>query len=88
MHWELDAVMKEDECAFTNRTAALNWSILSKVCLSVLRRYQQLLGKKAPSKKGIRKKIGWSFAAMLSDILLRMDADELEEALILTSKES
>lgn len=88
MHWELDTVMKEDECAFTNRTAALNWSILSKVCLSFLRRYQQLLGKKAPSKKGIRKKIGWSFGAMLSDILLMMDADELEEALILTSKES
>lgn len=32
LHWELDTVMREDECAFTNRTAALNWSILSKVC--------------------------------------------------------
>lgn len=88
LHWELDTVMKEDECAFTNRAAALNWSILSKVCLSFLRRYQQLLGKKAPSKKGLRKKIGWSFGAMLSDILLMMDPDELKDALTLTPKES
>lgn len=80
--------MKEDECAFTNRTAALNWSILSKVCLSFLRRYQQLLGKRAPSKKGLRKKIGWSFGSMLSDILLMMDPDELKDALTLTPKEN
>ncbi len=88
LHWELDTVMKEDECAFTNRTAALNWSILSKVCLSFLRRYQQLLGKKSPSKKGIRKRIGWSFETMLSDILLMMDAEELKDALTLTPKEN
>ncbi len=88
LHWELDTVMKKDECAFTNRTAALNWSILSKVCLSFLRRYQQLLGKRAPSKKGLRKKIGWSFGSMLSDILLMMDPDELKDALTLTPKEN
>lgn len=87
LHWELDTVMREDECAFTNRTAALNWSILSKVCLSFLRRYQQLLGKKAPSKKGLRKRIGWSFDSMLSEIFLLMDPDELEEALTLIPKE-
>lgn len=87
LHWELDTVMREDECAFTNRTAALNWSILSKVCLSFLRRYQQLLGKKAPSKKGLRKRIGWSFDSMLSEIFLLMDPDELKEALTLIPKE-
>jgi predicted transposase YbfD/YdcC len=88
MHWELDTVMKEDECAFTNKTAALNWSILSKVSLSFLRRYQQLLGNTAPSKKGLRKQMGWSFESMLSTVLLMMDADELSSALTLVPKES
>lgn len=86
MHWELDTVMKEDECAFTNKTAALNWSILNKVSLSFLRRYQQLLGKNAPSKKGIRKQIGWSFESMLSTVLLMMDAEELSSSLTLVPK--
>ena len=88
MHWELDTVMKEDECAFTNKTAALNWSILNKVSLSFLRRYQQLLGKNAPSKKGLRKQMGWSFESMLSTILLMMDGDELSDALTLVPKKS
>lgn len=67
--------MKEDKCVFTNRTATLNWSILNKVSLSFLRRYQQLLGKNAPSKKGLRKQMVWGFESMLGNVLLMMDAD-------------
>ena len=88
LHWELDTVMKEDDCTFTNKTAALNWSIFNKVSLSFLRRYQQLLGKNAPSKKGIRKQIGWSFESMLSNVLVMMDGDALSSALTLVPKKS
>ena len=86
LHWELDTVMKEDDCTFTNRTAALNWSIFNKVSLSFLRRYQQLLGNTAPSKKGLRKQIGWSFESMLSNVLVMMDGDALSSALTLVPK--
>ena len=78
--------MKEDECVFTNRTAALNWSIFNKVSLSFLRRYQQLLGNNAPSKKGLRKQIGWSFESMLSNVLVMMDGDALSSRLTLVPK--
>jgi len=87
LHWELDTVMNEDQCSLTNRAAATNWSIINKICLSFLKRYQELLGKKAPSKKGLRKMLGWNFREILGRILLLMDAEELSSSLILSQKE-
>ncbi|MPM44940.1 hypothetical protein SDC9_91622 [bioreactor metagenome] len=74
LHWNLDTVFREDYLALSDRTAALNQSILNKACLSLYKKMSDLIGgKQRISKKRLRKIFGWNFNDAMSQALTLMD---------------
>jgi predicted transposase YbfD/YdcC len=74
LHWNLDTVFREDYLALSDRTAALNQSILNKACLSLYKKMSDLIGgTQKISKKRLRKIFGWNFNDAMSQALTLMD---------------
>jgi predicted transposase YbfD/YdcC len=74
LHWNLDTVFREDYLALSDRTAALNQSILNKACLSLYKKMSDLIGgTQKISKKRLRKIFGWNFNDAMSQTLTLMD---------------
>ena len=74
LHWNLDTVFREDYLALSDRTAALNQSILNKACLSLYKKMSDLIGgTQKISKRRLRKIFGWNFNDAMSQALTLMD---------------
>jgi len=89
LHWSLDTVMYEDFLSITDRTAALNRSIINKICVSLYTRLQELKSegkKEKPSKKVLRKMFGWNFSDMVREMLLLLDPEALQECLTIVPR--
>lgn len=75
LHWCLDTVFHEDYLALSDRTAALNQSILNKVCLSLYNKLSDLIGgTQKISKRRMRSIFGWHFTETMSQALTLMDS--------------
>lgn len=57
LHWQLDVSFDEDDSRKI-RNAALNFSLINKIVLSVIKRYKDVSESKS-SMKGLRKQAGW-----------------------------
>lgn len=91
LHWSLDTVFYEDMLGVTDRTAALNKSIMNKMCLALYARIQPLKAhgkdnKEKPSKRILRKCFGWNFTDMMKETLAMFDIETLESILTITPK--
>ena len=87
LHNGLDTVMMEDQMRIANKNAALNRSIINKICLALYRKLQEvqnLKGKK--SKRSIRKCIGWAYEDEMKRTLTLLDPIALRRCLIIESK--
>jgi len=74
LHWNLDTVFREDYLALSDRTAALNQSILNKACLSLYKKMSDLIGgTQKISRKRLRRIFGWNFNDAMSQALTLMD---------------
>jgi len=74
LHWQLDTVFREDDMALSDRSAALNQDLLNKACLSLYKRLSDLIGgKERISKRRLRKRFGWNYHGMMSQLLTLMD---------------
>lgn len=74
LHWNLDTTFREDDMALSDRTAALNQSILNKACLSLYKKMSDLIGgTQKISKRRLRKIFGWNFNDAMSQALTLMD---------------
>ncbi len=74
LHWQLDTVFREDDMALSDRSAALNQDLLNKACLSLYKRLGDLIGgKERISKRRLRKRFGWNYHGMMSQLLTLMD---------------
>lgn len=74
LHWHLDTLFHEDYMALSDRNAALNQDLLNKACLSLYKRLSDLIGgKEKISKRRLRKKFGWNYHGMMSQLLTLMD---------------
>lgn len=87
LHWLLDTVMMEDDLMLSDRNAALNQSLMNKACLSLYKKLSMLIGgKERISKKRLRKKFGWNFKGMCSQMLTLMDPLTLSRAIEIRDK--
>lgn len=87
LHNGLDMVMMEDQMRIANKNAALNRSIINKMCLALYRKLQEvqnLKGKK--SKRRIRKCIGWAYEEEMKQIFTFLDPIALRRCLIIEPK--
>ena len=57
LHWQLDVSFDEDDSRKI-KNAALNFSLINKIALSVIKRYKDV-SKSKSSVKGLRKQAGW-----------------------------
>ena len=57
LHWQLDVSFDEDDSRKI-RNAALNFSLINKIVLSIIKRYKDISNSKS-SMNGLRKHAGW-----------------------------
>lgn len=87
LHNGLDTVMMEDQMRMANKNAALNRSIIKKMCLALYRKVQEvqnLKGKK--SKRRIRKCMGWAYEEEMKQALILLDPIALRRCLTIEPK--
>ena len=79
--------MMEDQMRMANKNAALNRSIIKKMCLALYRKVQEvqnLKGKK--SKRRIRKCMGWAYEEEMKQALILLDPIALRRCLTIEPK--
>lgn len=79
LHWHLDANFNEDDNTTTDKNAFNNFSMLTKLSLTLLKLAQPLMGRKNISIRTMRKVFGWETESCISMILNTFD----DEALLL-----
>ena len=78
-HWMLDVYFADDDNTTIDKNAANNFSLLSKMVLSLYKLVQPFT--KKVSIRGIRQTFGWDFETQFAHLLLLFDEDFLENAL-------
>lgn len=79
LHWHLDYSFSEDDNTTMDKKAFTNLSLINKMCLSLCRLAQPLMGK--GSLRVIRKRFSWNLERNLSLLLNSFDEAVLREAL-------
>ena len=79
LHWHLDYSFSEDDNTTMDKKAFTNLSLVNKMCLSLCKLAQPLMGKS--SLRVIRKRFSWNLEGNLSLLLNSFDGAVLREAL-------
>ena len=76
LHWQLDVSFDEDDSRKI-KNAALNFSLVNKIVLSIIKRYKEVSNSKS-SMKGLRKKAGWDESTLMKILELAVwNTDEM-----------
>jgi len=84
LHWHLDYSFSEDDNSTMDKKAFANLSLINKMCLSLCRLAQPIMGKS--SLRVIRKRFSWNLEKYLSLLLNSFNEEILREALVNQSK--
>lgn len=84
LHWHLDYSFSEDDNSTMDKKAFTNLSLINKMCLSLCKLAQPLMGKS--SLRVIRKRFSWNLEGNLSLLLNSFDETVLRETLKNTSR--
>ena len=87
LHNGLDTLMMEDQMRLANKNAAVNRSIINKMCLALYRKIQEVKNLKGiRSKRRIRKCIGWAYEEGMKQALILLDPLVLRRCLVIEPK--
>ena len=84
LHWHLDYSFSEDDNSTMDKKAFTNLSLINKMCLSLCKLAQPLMGKS--SLRVIRKRFSWNLEGNLSLLLNTFDEAVLRETLVNANK--
>ncbi|MDR2828235.1 MAG: ISAs1 family transposase [Acholeplasmatales bacterium] len=73
LHWYLDTLFKEDNISIVNSKSITNFSILNKMCLTLLKYAKPLVHNNKYSLKTLRKSFTWGMEEELINILSHID---------------